>query len=213
MFCVYAGAAGIEKAVVYDVPLDDFAAKSGTRPWEALTADELKEIMSFRFDGDTCRVLVIPVEWTNRLHTYSRETIDSMFFSRNIFPGGSVADYYHEVSYGQLTIIGEVVEADPETPRLPRPAPGPSPSPLRPAVDQAPIESPVASASSPRRLAATRLCRHLWALVPTPRRQQPAGRTTTLLRGGARVDDMQVSHRRFEAHPFLRDVFHHRRPC
>jgi predicted Holliday junction resolvase-like endonuclease len=33
-----------------------------------------------------------------------------MLFSRNVFPGGSVADYFYEVSYGKAIVVGEVRE-------------------------------------------------------------------------------------------------------
>jgi M6 family metalloprotease-like protein len=50
------------------------------------------------------------VDWDNRPGTYSRETFDSLVFSMGVFPGGSVADYFYEVSYGQMTTVGEVID-------------------------------------------------------------------------------------------------------
>ncbi len=36
--------------------------------------------------------------------------MDSLIFSRNIWPGGSVADYIDEVSYGRVALTGDVIE-------------------------------------------------------------------------------------------------------
>jgi M6 family metalloprotease-like protein len=103
-------AAEFDKAVIYDIPPEKIMEKTGQWPGAELNAQEMAEILNFRFDGDTCRILVVPVEWWDRPATYSRETLDSLFFSRNVFEGGSVADYYDEVSYGQLTITGDVLD-------------------------------------------------------------------------------------------------------
>ncbi len=100
-------------AVIYDTPLDKIQLIEKLYNQEIgseLTKEQNQQIASYRYTGDTLRVLAIPVEWTNRPATYSRETIDSMLFSRDVFSGGSVADYYDEVSYGQMTVIGTVVD-------------------------------------------------------------------------------------------------------
>jgi len=103
-------AADIEKALVFNLDqaqiLDQFGKAAGT----ALSDDELAALAKIAENvGDTVKVLVIPVEWTNRPHTYEVTTLDSFFFSRDVYPGGSVADYFHEVSYGRVAIVGTVL--------------------------------------------------------------------------------------------------------
>ena len=97
------------KGMTFDLDDEQIQKHFGRVPASTLTEDELKAITSFRYDGDTLKVLAIPVEWTDRFGTYSRETLDSLLFSRDVWPGGSMADYYYEVSYGQMTIVGEVL--------------------------------------------------------------------------------------------------------
>ena len=73
------------------------------------TADEMQKIAAYQFDADTLKVLAILVEWENKPATYFLPgTFDSLMFSRGVFPGGSVADYYAEVSYDQMIIAGDV---------------------------------------------------------------------------------------------------------
>lgn len=96
----------------FDIPEDALAKAFTKSPGSALTPEELASITQYRFDADTIKMLVILVEWTHRPHTYSRETLDSLdslMFSRDVRPGGSVTDYYYEISYGQLTVIGTVL--------------------------------------------------------------------------------------------------------
>jgi M6 family metalloprotease-like protein len=75
-----------------------------------LTAEDLGALMSYRFNGDTCRLLVFLVDWSDKPHTYSRATFDSLLFSRDAYPIGSVADYIFEVSYGKLTLVGDIID-------------------------------------------------------------------------------------------------------
>ncbi len=97
-------------AVVFDIP-DDVAEKQfGRQPGFLLTDAQKAEIASYRFDGDTLKVLAVLVEWSNRPGTYSRKTIDSMLFSRGVYPGGSLTDYFDEVSYGQTAVTGDVID-------------------------------------------------------------------------------------------------------
>lgn len=103
-------AADHSMVTVLDLPKEKMKEELGVLPASKLTPADKAVMSSWRFDADSLKVLVIPVEWSNRPATYSRETIDSLFFSRNVFPGGSVADYYNEVSYGQITIVGEVLD-------------------------------------------------------------------------------------------------------
>src|SRR5574341_1429324 len=90
------------KAYIYDLTPEQLTQMFGRIPPTTLTEDELKEITGYRFDADTFKVLAVPVEWDDRLGTVTRETLDSLMFSRNVWPKGSVADYYYECSYGQL---------------------------------------------------------------------------------------------------------------
>ncbi len=121
MFCLTCGlilvgmsgrvfAADLSRAVILDVPDSKIESQFGKLPPLQLTPQDLAGMASYRFEGDTLKVLAILVEWDNRPHTYSRETFDSLLFSRNVFPGGSLADYYYEVSYGQLCVTGQVLE-------------------------------------------------------------------------------------------------------
>lgn len=98
------------KVQIFDLSPEQVEKSFGRVPPPTLTEEEIKAIQNYRFEGDTLKFLAIPVEWSNRPGTVSRETLDSMIFSRNVWPGGSMADYYHEVSYGQLTIVGQVAD-------------------------------------------------------------------------------------------------------
>lgn len=100
----------ISKGIILDVPQEILESQFGKIPLSQLTRQDSMEIASYRFTGDTLKLLAILVEWNNRPGTYPKETFDSLLFSRGVFPGGSVADYYYEVSYGQLNIVGEVID-------------------------------------------------------------------------------------------------------
>ncbi|MEE8404444.1 MAG: thrombospondin type 3 repeat-containing protein [candidate division Zixibacteria bacterium] len=65
---------------------------------------------SKQFEADTLKVLAIPIDWVDRPHVVSRETLDSMLFSVGVWPDGSMAEYYNEISYGQMTIVGDVLD-------------------------------------------------------------------------------------------------------
>ena len=99
-------AAAQRAALVYDLPADQVKQRYGRDPMSMLTSEQLAKINAYRFQGDTVKLLVILVEWDDRNATYSAQTLDSQLFTRNVWPGGSVADYFHEVSYGQLTMLG-----------------------------------------------------------------------------------------------------------
>ncbi len=105
-----AAAGDISKAIVYDLPDDQIIRAFGKGVGQSLTKQELIQAIQYRFDGDNFRLLVIPIEWNYRSRTYSRQTLDSFFFSQGIYPGGSVADYFDEVSYGQITVTGQVTD-------------------------------------------------------------------------------------------------------
>jgi M6 family metalloprotease-like protein len=98
----------LSKGIILDLPREEIESQFGKIPVSQLTQQDSIAMASYRFADDTLKVLAIMVEWTNRHGTYSRETFDSLLFSRNIFPGGSVADYFYEASYGQLNVVGEV---------------------------------------------------------------------------------------------------------
>jgi len=100
----------LSEAIIYDLPSAPLSDEFARIPPSQLTYQDSVQIASYRFVGDTVRLLAVLVEWGDRPATYSPETIDSLLFSRGVFPGGSLADYYHEVSYGQTTIIGDVTD-------------------------------------------------------------------------------------------------------
>ena len=109
MMTTPASAAGNpSEAMILDLPREQMIDAFGRIPVSRLTREDSMAIAAYRFTGDTLKVLAILVEWDDRLHTYSAGTFDSLLFSENVFPGGSVADYYREVSYGQMTIVGDV---------------------------------------------------------------------------------------------------------
>ena len=110
IFSSHISAADLTQAILLDIPPEVAAQQFGKIPMSQLTAEDSAAIASFRFLADTLKFLVIPVEWDNRLSTYSRETIDSMILSRDVYPGGSVADYFHEVSYGKVAVTGTVLD-------------------------------------------------------------------------------------------------------
>jgi M6 family metalloprotease-like protein len=101
-------AVDLSKSIILDVPDDVMTRQFGKIPPLQLTPQEKAAMDGFRYAADTLKVLVILVDWMDRPHTYSREAFDSLMFSRNVLPYGSVADYYHEVSYGRLAVAGEV---------------------------------------------------------------------------------------------------------
>jgi len=98
------------RGVLLDIPDEVAARQFGRIPPSVLTQEQLAEIASYRYLEDTLRILIIPVEWNDRPHTWPVETIDSMMFSRDVYPGGSMADYFHEVSYGRAVVIGDVLD-------------------------------------------------------------------------------------------------------
>jgi M6 family metalloprotease-like protein len=100
----------ISRCVVHDLPPEQVVRDLGVVPASRLSAEDSLALHSFRFTGDTLKLLAILVEWTDRPGTYPQATFDSLLFSRDVFPGGSVADYYYEVSYGQLTVEGDVID-------------------------------------------------------------------------------------------------------
>ncbi len=101
-------ATDFSKGIYLDIPESEILEKYGHIPVSQLTAEDSASIAAYQFTGDTLKILAILIEWSDRPGTYSRETFDSMFFSRNVYPGGSIADYFYEVSYGNINIAGDV---------------------------------------------------------------------------------------------------------
>ncbi len=100
----------LTRGIILDVPDEVMARQFKPMPVSRLTRQDSIAIANYRFTADTIKVLVILLQWADRTATYSRETFDSLIFSRNIYPGGSVADYYNEVSYGKVVVTGDVRE-------------------------------------------------------------------------------------------------------
>ncbi|MCP4704825.1 MAG: hypothetical protein GY865_09470 [candidate division Zixibacteria bacterium] len=98
----------LSKCITYDVPEQEMERQFGAQPPSKLTRQDSLEVASYRFEGETFRVLTILVDWIDRPATHSAETIEEMMFSRNTYPGGSLADYFDEVSFGQIEIVGDV---------------------------------------------------------------------------------------------------------
>ncbi|MFH1374329.1 MAG: M6 family metalloprotease domain-containing protein, partial [bacterium] len=105
-----ARAGDLSRAIVYDLPRQELKVTPEVTVGSSLTAEDSLAIASYRFTGDTIKVLVIMVEWFDRPGTYSQPTFDSLVLSRDVYPGGSVADYYYEVSYGQRVVAGDVID-------------------------------------------------------------------------------------------------------
>jgi M6 family metalloprotease-like protein len=103
-------ATDLSRGILLDVPQEIIPSQFGKMLTSQLTPEEGTKAALFRFTGDTLKILVALVEWDNRPGTYSPATFDSLFFSRDVLSGGSVADYYYEVSYGQVTLVGQVVD-------------------------------------------------------------------------------------------------------
>lgn len=101
-------ASDVSKAVIFDVPHDVAVRQFGPDYKIELTARDSLELAAYRFTGDTLKMLVVLVEWYDKRATYSIETFDTVMLSRNIYPTGSVADYFDEVSYGQLAVAGDI---------------------------------------------------------------------------------------------------------
>ncbi|MEW6051962.1 MAG: thrombospondin type 3 repeat-containing protein [Candidatus Zixiibacteriota bacterium] len=92
------------------MPTDNLREQFGCLAQSALTSEQSAVMRTRIFTGDTFRVLAIMVDWQDRPGSYSRETFDTLFFSRGVLTSGSVADYFGEVSYGQLQFVGEVLD-------------------------------------------------------------------------------------------------------
>ena len=101
--------AGKEHAITFDLTGPQQTAYFGKQAGSALTPEDSLIMSKLQFEGDSLKVLVVPVKWADRPATYGVATLDSFFFSRDVYPGGSVADYFDEVSYGQIVVTGTVI--------------------------------------------------------------------------------------------------------
>ncbi len=108
IFMSVANASDQSRVIIHDVPDEIMERQFENLPPSQLSRQDSIDIGNYRFEGETFKVLVILVNWAARPETYSVETFDSLFFSRDIYPGGSIADYFDEVSYGQISIEGDV---------------------------------------------------------------------------------------------------------
>lgn len=67
----------------------------------------LIDIPSVPVTGDL-HVMVLLVDFPDRAGTMPKDYYEDLLFSRNVYPTGSMKDYYLEVSRGQVNITGEV---------------------------------------------------------------------------------------------------------
>jgi M6 family metalloprotease-like protein len=99
----------LSRAIIFDVPDHLLEKQFGPIPKSQLSDKDQREMAAQRFDGDTLKILVVLLEWTNRPGSYSQAVFDSFFFSDNVYPIGSIFDYFHEVSYGQVATVGTII--------------------------------------------------------------------------------------------------------
>lgn len=100
----------LSRGIILDVPQEQLEAQFGKMPPSQLSREDSIRLATYRFTADTLKVLAIMVDWSDRPGTYSWQTFDSLLFSRNVLPEGSVADYFYEVSYGKLNVAGQVMD-------------------------------------------------------------------------------------------------------
>ena len=100
----------LSKGIILDIPDEIAVRQFGELPRPDLSKAQLESLARFTFTADTLKLLVIPVEWDDRMRTYEVATLDSLIFSRNVYPGGSMADYFYEVSYGRVVVVGDVID-------------------------------------------------------------------------------------------------------
>jgi M6 family metalloprotease-like protein len=103
------GAVDLSKGFMLDIPRDIAAQQMGRALVSTMTPEDSLAVTSFRFSGDTLRLLAVLVDWNDRPHLWSPAKFDSLLFSQNVWPGGSVRDYIWECSYGQVVTTGTVI--------------------------------------------------------------------------------------------------------
>jgi len=100
----------LDRAVIFDIPDHKMEKHFGRMQESQLTAEDTAAITAYRFDGDTVKILAILVEWSDRQGSWPKSTFDSMFFTQNAYIGGSIREYFEEVSYGNIAVGGEVID-------------------------------------------------------------------------------------------------------
>ena len=100
----------LSRGILLDIPKDKATEQFGKIPPSILTRADTMAIAKYRIPTDTVRLLAVLVDWLTRPGIYNAAKFDSLIFSRNIWPTGSVADYINEVSYGRVAVTGDVIE-------------------------------------------------------------------------------------------------------
>ncbi len=96
--------------IIFDMPESQIQSQWGRLPWHGYAGTQADLLGAASFKGDSLRLLAILVEWDDRPGTLPWETFDTLLFSRDVVPEGSLADYIHEVSYGQVKLTGDVFD-------------------------------------------------------------------------------------------------------
>jgi hypothetical protein len=104
-----AGAVDLSKGFLLDIPKEIAALQFGRSIISTMNPEDSLGMTSFRFSGDTLRLLAVLVDWSDRPHIWPAAKFDSLLFSQNVWPGGSVRDYIWECSYGKVVTTGTVV--------------------------------------------------------------------------------------------------------
>ncbi len=107
--CLVASAADLSRGIILDVPDDVMLQQFGPLPASKMTSLDSSAIASYRFTGDTLKVLIIMVEWSDRPGVTNPAEFNSFFFADSGRIGGSVREYYHEASYGNLQVGGTII--------------------------------------------------------------------------------------------------------
>jgi len=105
----YAEDTDLDYVYIRDMPKERIKEHFGREVGLKLRPNELAKLATYRFTGDEVRLLAVLVDWSDRVGQYTPETFENFFFSHDVFPGGSVAEYFEEASYGQITVTGEVI--------------------------------------------------------------------------------------------------------
>lgn len=100
----------LSRGILFDVPDDVLVRQFGRMPASQLTAADSAALAQYRYDGDVLRVVAVLVDWPDRPCSFTKDTLTQLYFSHGVWPGGSVAEYFEEVSYGRLTVTGEVIK-------------------------------------------------------------------------------------------------------
>jgi M6 family metalloprotease-like protein len=95
---------------IFDLPNDRFTDLTGLDPGIQAPLRPLGQMKSSA--AASGKVLTILVQWENHPafeFFHPREVYDSLLYSTGVYPTGSVADYYNEVSYGAFHVTGQAV--------------------------------------------------------------------------------------------------------